>query len=125
MPEKVRVYVRSEVVPARVISVKTAVFSFSDKYVWKESRGVIYARILNREGQKAVERATELARLSGLPLEVVDISRRSIWRRVVDRLLGDTKEQMILIPVSSTSPPDQPAPIPDSLESRPVSCLCE
>jgi len=87
---KVRVFVRSRKIPARIVDVRTPVFSPSGIYVGiARDRHIVYETVLDEEHRKAIDEGRRLSCNLGLELEVVDRAKSGPFRRALSLLVGE------------------------------------
>jgi hypothetical protein len=85
---KVRVVVRSRRVPVRSFSWQTPVYSASGVLQGSETRqGTVYESVLDAPHVRAIEEARRLSNSTGLELEIVDLGRQSLLKRLVGGVL--------------------------------------
>jgi len=84
---RVRVLVRTRKVPVGTVDISTPTFSASGIFMGiKTKRAVLYGSSLDPEHQRAIDEGLRLSNSLGLPLEVVDTSKGSLFRRAVTSL---------------------------------------
>lgn len=101
--EPIKVYVRTKKMPARMGSISEANASIVG--VVRVTRSVLqYEDLLDQTQQAFLNNARRFASDTGVPLEVIDLSKESVWKRLRRSLLkgeGGLKVPSAILPQSA------------------------
>jgi len=87
---KVKVVVRTRKIPVGTVDISTPTFSASGVFIgMMTKRAVLYDSSLDLEHQRAIDEGRKLSASLGLPLEVVDTSKGSLFSRALASLGGN------------------------------------